>query len=196
MMYFLTINDFKGEVNLDISSDVNVIAQFETLALEHEKDILRDLLGDSLYDNLINDLSGGVPQSTEYYQLVYGTSYYDNSGQKIIYDGLQRMLKYFVYCHALENGVTYNTSVGQMSGVNENSVSIDAHDLIKVMKPKYNKAVNLYNKAIKFINTKYATYFTGNEYSFWVPVKKQYIGVIKTGTPCNYHFMYKSSKGN
>ena len=64
------INDFTGEINLDLH-DPTVQSYFEDLGTVHQKDILRDLLDDKLYNALINDLDGsGNPQTQLYVDLV------------------------------------------------------------------------------------------------------------------------------
>ena len=194
-MNFLTVNDFIGEANLDLG-DSNVQDQFNSFATQKESDILRDLLSDVLYNELIADLVGGVPQSAKFLQLANGTTYTTDYGQTVIYEGLKRMLKLLIWSEALDNGYSYNSSNGQMTSNNENSTLVSRSDLIKIRKPKHNMGVKLYNRAAIFINDKHTTYFTGNDYGFWQPVRKTFIGVIKTVTHSNYYFKYRSSEEN
>lgn len=195
-MYFLTINDFIGEVNLDLSNDSNVQAHFEAMATQVENDILRDLLNDKLYNDLIADLSGGVPVSAKFLQLVNGTSYVTDYGETVIYDGLKRMLKYFVYAFYMDNQWSFNSSVGQMTAKNENSDLVSRSDLRKIRKLAHNKAIKLYNKAIIFIYDNWETYFSSTDFAFWHPIKKLPIGEIFSMTVGNKYFKYRTSEEN
>jgi hypothetical protein len=193
---FLTINDFIGEVNLDLSNDSNVQAQFEAMAGQIEEDYLRDLLNDKLYEDFINDLIGGVPQTQNFIDLLNGKTYVNPSGETVKYDGLKRMLKYFIYSETLDYNWSNNASTGQLTSNNENSTLINRADLRKVRAKIHNKGINLYNKAATFINDNYTDYFTDNDYSFWLPKVKRYIGKITSVTPMNRYFYNRSSTGN
>lgn len=197
-LLFLTINDFIGEVNLDLSNDANVQAQFEALGRQVQDDYLRDLLNDKLYNDLIADLDGsGNPQTQNFIDLVDGKTYLTPGGATSNYEGLKRMLKYFVYSETLDFNWSRNVSTGQITNTNENSQTINRADLRKVRSKIHNKAVNLYNSAGVFINDNYEDYFPNtDDYSFWLPRVKRYIGKITTVTPFNKHFYNRSSEGN
>ncbi len=192
------INDFKGEINLDLSNDANVVAQFESMGTTWQKDILIDLLDDKLYNLLIADLdSNGEPQTQKYIDLVDGKTYNRPSGKEKIYEGLTRMLNYFVYEMYLNNTWSNNVSTGQITNVNENSIKVNRADLRKVRADIQNKGVKLYNSVITYLNDENETYFTeSNDYSFWHPKSKKFIGRITMGTPSNSYFYNRSSEGN
>lgn len=197
-LLFIDVNDFVGEINLDLGYDENVISQFETLGRQIEDDILRDLLDDKLYNELIADLDvSGNPVTGKYIDLVDGKTYERPSGKEIIYEGLKRMLRYFVYEGYLDLQWSSNVNTGQVTNVNENSLKVNRADLRKVRSRIQKKAVNLYNKAKVYLDDENETYFTGeNDYSFWNPKKKKYIGGIITGTPNNTYFYNRSSDNN
>jgi hypothetical protein len=192
------VNDFIGEINLDLSNDSNVVAQFESMGTTWQKDILRDLLDDELYNLLIADLDGnGDPQTTKYIELVDGKTYERPSGKEKIYEGLIRMLNYYVYDLYLNFTWSSNVSTGQITNVNENSTKVNRADLKKVRADIQNKAVNLYNSAVTYLNDENETYFTGaNSYSFWDPKVKKYDNKITMGTPSNPYFYNRSSERN
>jgi len=195
-MNFIDVNDFKGEINLDLSSDTNVLAQFEALADNIIYDILNDLLNAPLYNQLIADLSSGIPVTQKYTDLVDGKAYTKLSGEVSNYEGLKRMLRYFVYDAYLEYSHTQNVSTGQVTSSNENSTLVNRGTLRKIRATIQNKAVRLYNQAAIFVNENYADYFTGNDYEFWRPLPKKYLGKITSSTYNNLYFYNRSSEGN
>jgi hypothetical protein len=175
-LLFIDVNDFIGEINLDLSNDENVIAQFESLGRTIEDDVLRDLLDDKLYNELIADLDGnGDPQTQKFIDLVDGKTY----------EGY------------LDLQWSSNVNTGQITNVNENSLKVNRAELRKVRARIQHKAINLYNAAKTYINDEHEVYFlTGNDYSFWNPKRKKYIGGITTGTPNNTYFYNRSSDNN
>lgn len=196
-LLFVDVNDFIGEINLDLSNDTNVLANFEALGRQIEDDVLKDVLGDKLYNLLIADLVGGVPQAQLYKDLVDGKTYDRPSGKEKIYEGLKRMLRYFVYSGYLDYQWSANSSTGQLTNINQNSEKINRSDLRKVISRIYNKGVSLYNDVIIYLDDEHETYFTGsNEYGFWTPKAKKYMGRIITGTPSNSYFYNRSSDNN
>ena len=198
-LLFIDIGDFIGEINLDISSDANVQAQFESLGRQVEEDVLRDLLNDKLYNDLIADLDVNEdPQTQKFIDLVNGVTYQRISGETINYDGLKRMLRYFVYEQYLDFSFTNNASTGQNVNENENSILLNRADLRKVRARIQRKAVDLYAKAAIFINDNYEDYFDAStsDYSFWRPTQKKYLGAITMVTPRNEYYYNRSSEGN
>lgn len=198
MLNFYTYNDFKGKINLDLG-DPNVQAQFDAFAVDEGEEILRDLLDDDLYQQLIDDLdSDNNPQTQIFIDLVNGKDYERPSGKTVNYDGLKKMLRYFVYASWVEDNWSSNVSTGQVINVNENSEKVDRSELRKVWSKRYNEAVRLYNEAFRYINDEYETYFdtSTNDYSFWQIKNKRYKGRITMGTPKNNYFYNRSSDGN
>ncbi len=196
LKYGLSVNDFIGEIRLDLSNDNNVRTNFEAIANQVMDDVLRDLMNDSLYNNFIADLVNNIPQTQKYLDLLNGKTYTRTSGEKKIYEGLKRMLRYFVYEAYIDFQHTSNSSLGQTMANTENSQVITRGQLRKVRSVIQNKAVNLYGKAIQFINDNYQTYFTGSDYSFWKPTQKRYLGKITSMTFSNLYFYNKSSESN
>lgn len=192
------VNDFIGEINLDLNNDSNVIDNFERLGTIHQKDILRDVLGDKLYNELINDLDGsGNPQTQKFIDLVDGKTYERPSGKEKIYEGLIRMLNYMVYSYYLKKTWSNNSSTGQLTNVNQNSEKLNRSDLRKEISIIYNQGIGLYNDVIIYLDDEYETYFPdNNDYAFWNPKHKKYIGRITTGTPSNSYFYNRSSDNN
>lgn len=196
LKYGLSVNDFIGEIRLDLSNDNNVRTNFEAIANQVMNDVLRDLLNDALYNDFVADLVNNIPQTQKYIDLLNGKTYTRVSGEEKIYEGLKRMLRYFVYEAYLDSQHTSNSSLGQVSANTENSKVISRGQLRKVRSVIQNKAVDLYGKATQFINDNYQTYFTGSDYSFWRPTRKRYLGKITSMTYNNSHFYNKSSECN
>ena len=196
-LLFIEISDFIGQINLDLSSDSNVIAQFEAFGRDIEEEILKELLNDKLYSDLIADLDGNEePQTQIYIDLVNGKEYTNPIGQTIIYEGLKKMLRFFIYEEYLDFIYSQNTSTGQMSSQNENSIPLTRGQLRKVRSRIQNKAVKLYHKAAIFINDNYTDYFTGTDYAYWRPKEKRFLGKITTSTYSNSYFYNRSSEDN
>lgn len=195
-LLFITVNDFKGEINLDLTNDSNVITQFEAFAESVVYEELNDLFNSKLYNDLIADLTNGTPVTQKYIDLVDGKAYLRPSGETVNYQGIKKMLRYFVYDQYLDFIWSQNTSVGQMNSNNENSTNLSRSDLRKVRQRIQHKAVDLYIQAVKFINDNYSDYFSGSDYGFWQPKQKTYLGSIISVTPRNEYFANKSSEGN
>lgn len=191
----LNYNGFIGEIALDLG-DPNVRDRFDAISNQVIYDILNDLLGVPLYNAFISDLVEGVPTTQKYTDLLVGKTYTRISGLKVNYEGMKRMLRYFVYVSYLESQHTDNTSLGQSTNLTENGIIISRSQLRKVRTPIQNKAVDLYNSASQFINDNYTTYFSGTDYTFWSPKPKKYIGKITSSTYNNAYFYNRSSEGN
>jgi hypothetical protein len=191
---FYTLNDFIGEINLSLSNDTNVQAQFEAMANQIGDDILRDLLNDKLYTDLIADLDGnGNPQTQPYIDLVDGITYIDDNQETIAYQGLKRMLRYFVWEQTLMFTRSSNSTNGQEVANSENAVKLTRFQLRKEREPIQNKAVDLYHDACKFIDDNYEDFLTANDYSLWKPKRKTYLGKIITVSPRNQYFYKRST---
>ena len=195
-MIYIDINDFIGEINLDLSNDANVIANFEAIAGRIEINVLRDLLNDKLYGDLIANTTSGVPQDTVYYNLVNGETYTNDIGETVLYEGLKRMIRYFVFEKYLDIQYYQNTSIGQMQSQNENSVTLNRSQIRKARMQIQHEAVKLYRKAAIYINDNYTNFFTGNDYALWWPEQKKFLGAITSMTYNNQYFYNRSSEGN
>ena len=195
-MNYISVNDFVGEINLDLSNDSNVIANFSAIATQVETDILRDLLNDKLYSDLIDNTTSGSPTDSAFIDLVNGTTYTNLIGKTIVYEGLKRMIRYFVYDAYLDIIYSQNTGIGQMQSQNENSTPLTRGALRKVRARIQNKAVGLYKAAAIFINDNYTDYFSATDYAFWRPAPKKYLGKITSQTYSNNYFYNKSSTEN
>ena len=198
MLNFYTYSNFVGKINLDLS-DGNIQSQFDSFAVDEGEEILRDLLDDDLYAQLIADLdSDNNPKTTKFINLVNGEDYERPNGKTVNYDGLKKMLRYFVYAAWLEWTWSDNVGTGQFLNQNENSERVNRADLRKVWSKRYNEGVRLYNEAFRYINDNYTTYFTDgtNEYAFWSTKRKKFKGRITMGSPSNSYFYNRSSDGN
>ncbi len=193
-IYTPNVNNFIGEINLDISNDPNVLAGFESMGRQINQDILLDLLNAALYNDLLADLDGSEePQTQIYIDLMDGVTYTDDNQETIKYEGLRRMQNYFVYEQYLDLTHSQNSSNGQEYGNNENATKLTRYQVRKAREKLQNKAVDLYYSACKYIDDNYTSYLTANDYTLWKPARKKYLGKITSLTPRNDNFYYGST---
>lgn len=194
MINFIDYTDFAdNEINLEINS--YNLTQFESIANEVIYDVLNDLFGAYLYNNLIADLDeNGKPETTKYKNLVNGTTYIDTfrNNRTINYQGINDMLRYFVFCEYKKFQLSYSTTTGSVQTSNENSTVLTESQLNSYLEKYYTKAVQLYRKVVKFLKDTYLNnetdYFDATEYANWYPVNYSISSAIKKETiqPVNY----------
>jgi len=93
---FVTLADFKGEINISQNRYNNT--NYDAIIAETEESVLKLLLGEDLYLKLIDDLDvDNVPLNTMYAYFLNGKTYsvYNEEEQivKIDYKGAKAMLK-------------------------------------------------------------------------------------------------------
>lgn len=195
MIYFIDYTDFAdSEFNLEINEyNLNT---FESIANDVIYDVLNDLLGADLYNKLLADLDANKkPQTQKYKNLVDGMPYYDTlRNNKIVnYQGINDMLKYFVFCEYKLFKLSYDATTGTVQPNNENSIVLTDIQLKSYLQKYYTKAVFLYRKVVKFLKDNYLNnqndYFTSVEYANWYPkpynIESEFTTL--TITPKNYY---------
>ena len=163
------INDYYGLINLPKSGQPNDF--FENFAFDIEKEVLRGngsndygLLGDDLYAKLIANLDATNEPTTEpYITLVNGGNYLGSDGKTIIFDGLKRMLTYFVYNSFVKENFDFATHFGTAKTQPENS----ERGTFRNVNYKANKR---YNIGVESHNGQVYNYLQDNSVSFptWV----------------------------
>jgi len=179
-MALITTTDFTSGItriarpNYDGSNLQDVI----DLALE---EILRDLMGDKLYNLYEADLNGsGNPQTQKYIDLVDGVTYEDCNGHETIYEGLKQMMKYFIFSRYKEEGIYQDVSTGQVRQASDVSEKSEWYNVSNEIKRFHDKGVLLYNQAIKYIYNHQNTYF--DDVCDWTYKKKRMQSKLKTIT--------------
>lgn len=195
-MSFLVITDFTGECN--ISQNRYAKADYDSIIADTEEKILRDLLGADLYLKLMADLSGGVPQTQKYIDLVNGKTYTVTNAEGVVvnvdYKGLKPMLKYFTHANLVRSQDSQNTEVGQVEPVQENSQRMSKNRMNLIIQTSYNKGFALYGYDIE--NYCYNdSFICGRRYQ--ESIKKSsgfdyYTELIK-GTCFNFLYQYRTN---
>lgn len=159
---FTVITDFVGIYAMSKNKFDNekielYIPQIETI-------VLRELLGDELYNEFIADTDAlGVPQTQKFIDLLNGGVTYDFKpicdpfgGDTVLrnYDGWREMLKGFVYYFFVRDNQADNTPAGTTGNMNLNSRQLTQLAINDDIHVRYNKAAQLYRRSIDFINTK------------------------------------------
>jgi len=176
-MAFNSQSDFKGDVNITQSSEVT--EDLNQVIIDVEIEILSKLLGDDLYLLLIADLDGNyAPQTQKYKDLVNGKEY-KRAGYTVNYQGIKRMLRYFVYSEWLKTGRISNVSGGTVIETKDKSESLSRFEIRAEANRAYNKGMTLYLKAYDFL------YNNSVDYPTWEYKDIYAKGFIETHTQSN-----------
>ena len=112
------LTDFFGEISLPVGSQFNDVQLYID---RFEKEALLSLLGYSLYKEVIAE-----EKSDWVKKLIDGCEFtvkYFSSDVLLKWDGLNNLLKYYVYCQFMLKKVSFTSSGGEVSNKNENSNS-------------------------------------------------------------------------
>lgn len=142
----------------DISIPGNSIqaANIDAYITRYEDEILKKLLGYTLWKALIADLDGnGDPQTQRFTDIVDGAEFsFDFEGNTINtkWEGLRNTLKksliaYWVYFQYRNETENYFSGIGQRKGKGENSVMADITPKIVF---SWNKMIELYGETPKY----------------------------------------------
>ena len=115
-------SDFTGEVN--ISKNKFTVADLQAYVDRVEEDVLKKMLGDTLYLTFKADSFGNDTGSRDRFkELLNGLEYTDpsDSAYTIDYVGLKRMLRLFVYAEYLPEQAYQNTIIGEVEGSSRNA---------------------------------------------------------------------------
>lgn len=109
MGIIINLSDFKG--NYAIATDVYTSAELTEYIEEREEMILIELLGKELYDEFVNDLVGGVPQSTKFIK-IYNAFFEVINDENVDSQGMVIMLAKFIYSGFAAEQSQNNTIAG------------------------------------------------------------------------------------
>ena len=120
-----------------------------------ENEILKRLLGYTLWKALIADLDGGNPQTPRFTYLVNGTEFsfeYDGHTINTKWEGLRNtqlvsLIAYWVYFNLRNEKESFYTGIGQRRGKGENSVMADP---VPKLVSAWNKMIDLYGYTPKY----------------------------------------------
>jgi hypothetical protein len=161
---FISITDFIGEYN------INDQYFDEEIVESTEEQILRDLLGNTLYDEFIADLVDGEPQAQKWIDFKDGKDYEDTI--RMHYQGITEMLVAFSY-YALIQWVTNSNSTGFTKNDNQNSKVFNKFEADSLSYSRYNLGVNFYVQAERFLA------FYPDDYTPWNHKQKSYKTLIR-----------------
>ena len=157
-MAVITTADFTGEISVSLN-EINT-ANFQTYIDRVMPRILRNLMGDKLYNLYLADLDGnGDPQTQKYIDLIDGVTYTDYDGFEVIYEGMKRCLRYFIYADYKIN-MYRDTGAGTKKLEGSNSENATWFNISNESNRFNDKGVALYIQAVKFIWNNYTDYFT------------------------------------
>jgi hypothetical protein len=145
-------SDFTGEVN--ISKNKFTVADLQAYIDRVEEDVLKKMLGDTLYLTFKADSFGNDAGSRDRFkELLNGLEYTDpsDSTYTIDYVGLKRMLRLFVYAEYLPEQVYQNTIIGEVEGSSRNAFNTSITKVNETAEDRQRIAVDLYDAAQRFI---------------------------------------------
>jgi len=146
-------SDFTGEVN--ISKNKFTVADLQAYIDRVEKDVLKKMLGDTLYLTFKADSFGNDAGSRDRFkELLNGLEYTDpsDSTYTIDYVGLKRMLRLFVYAEYLPEQAYQNTIIGEVEGSSRNAFNTSITKVNETAEDRQRLAVDLYDAAQRFIS--------------------------------------------
>jgi hypothetical protein len=154
----VSISDFTGKYAL--SKGIYDNAKLQDYIDRYEPRYLRELLGVTLYNEFMNDLVGGVPQSPNFVKIYeplsedYSMYFYSwqtfNSVNTIIdSEGIKEMLKGFIYFEYAKDLYNQMTPYGLVKPVAENSEVTST--LFSLMYNRYNEAVRTFTAIQEYI---------------------------------------------
>lgn len=152
-MSIVLTSDFVGEVQ--ISKNKFTASDLQSYIDRVEEDVLKELLGDTLYLSFKADSFGNDAGSRDRYkELLNGLEYTnpDDSSLTIAYMGLKRMLRLFIYAEYLPNQLYNNTIIGEVEGSSRNAFNTTVTKVNDTAEDRQRLAVDLYDAAQKFIS--------------------------------------------
>jgi hypothetical protein len=161
---FIDIDNFTGfyEVNEDFYND-NIVEK------EEEK-ILRDLLGNTLYDAFIADLDvDNDPQTQKWIDFKDGVDYTDSI--LIHYTGIIEMLVAFAF-YALIIDNNNSNATGFTKNANQNSRVLNEYEKKSLAYDSYNRGVNFYVQSERYLSS------FPDDYEEWYHKTKTYKHLI------------------
>lgn len=154
---FVTSTDFIGYYQI-AKPNSHKIGELQSYINNIEPSILRDMLGNELYDLFIADLVAGVPQSSRFLA-IFNAFQVDSSTYSGVQHrslGITEMLKGFVYFDYVRDSDYFNTISGNVKNDFANSVSVTSVQF--GLDERYNIALSTYCEIQWYINENSSDY--------------------------------------
>lgn len=151
-MSIISIADFSaGE--LKITRNNSVDTDLQSYIDETEEKYLRSLLGDTLYIQFIAQLP--TPTLQKWTDLLNGYNYTveneNGENESVYFVGVKKMLRLFTWFNFVREQSFQNAIVGQVKGASQASANASMEEISRLIKTRYNKAIELYLSCYKFI---------------------------------------------
>lgn len=151
-MSIISIADFSaGELKITRNNAVDT--DLQSYIDETEEKILRGLLGDTLYIEFIAQLP--TPTLQKWTDLLNGYNYTieneDGDNESVYFIGVKKMLRLFTWFYFVREQSFQNSIVGQVKGASQASANASMAEISRLIKKRYNKAIDLYNECEKFL---------------------------------------------
>jgi len=164
-MSFIDYNYFINDINLPLGSKTELRTAINNAIDDYEPEILKKLLGYTLWKALIADLDGdGNPQTQIYTDLVNGAEFsftYEGHTINTKWEGLRNtdtyksLLSYYVYYQYRRNSGTNSSGMTELVNKPENA---DIVSPVYKLTRAWNRMVDLYGQTpLKYFDSK--TYF-------------------------------------
>ena len=168
MANILDISDFSSGEN-QINHNGYASNNLQWYIDKYEREYLIDLLGVTLYNLFIADLSGGVPQSAIYTEIFEPIATVIDS-KNLVNRGMKEMLKGFVYFHYVRDDMFKQTPTGAKASKSDNSTNVTLTSLN--IQGRFNDSVDdfrVIQEYIKENETDYPT-FLGVDLDYSLPI--------------------------
>ena len=145
---FLTPSDFTGKYELH--TGMYDTAKLQSYINKYEMRYLRALLGVTLYNEFISDLStANVPKSPNFQKIFYSFSEDINMYFMLESDGMLEMLKGFIYFEYSKDQMMQQTTYGGVQQTAENSKVLNT--LQTLIYNRYNEGIRTYRAIQDYI---------------------------------------------
>lgn len=137
---------------------------------KYEKLYLIQLLGAELYNEFVNDLVAGVPQTQKFIDIFNSFEVDRNGCELIISEGMVEMIRGFIYFEYLKDQINQVWVAGNVKPKGENSENIST--LNQQIYTRYNGSMNTYRAIQQYICDRLSTYPNwngiGKYHAYWI----------------------------
>lgn len=165
----ITFNDF-GKGKYELHKGMYENAKIQAYIDKYERQYLVKLLGVDLFNEFVNDLVAGIPQSANFLA-IYNSFEYDNVNCNIhISEGMLEMIKGFIYFEYLKDMTNTVTVAGNVRQMGENSENVST--LNSMIYTRYNESIFTFRAIQHYIcdNSKDYLKFNGQslQTAYWL----------------------------
>ena len=152
-------------------------AELQLFIDKFEKLYLCRLLGADLYEDFINDLVDGVPQSQKYVDIFNA---FCKSEGRCLYqsEGMKEMLKGFIYYEYVTTQNFQNTIAGTQRNESDNATQVSVTNLYRNSEQRFNLGVETYRSIQWLICEDYDTYFNDTITDSMQPLSPKFAGIL------------------